>query len=120
MPPEYKTFDAQWALSRLGDDTILLAEVAQLFIEESRTLMAALRSAAARQDAHGVEIAAHTLKGSASNFGATEFCQDALALERSGRRGDSAGIEERLAAFERSAARFLRELEQLVADTIPQ
>ncbi|MGI8742707.1 MAG: Hpt domain-containing protein [Bryobacteraceae bacterium] len=113
---KFLTFDLPWALSRLGDDSSLLAELARLFIEESRTLMPALRAAVEQRDARAIEIAAHALKGSVANFGAREVWQDALALEQSGRGCDLTGIDKRLAAFEQSAARFISEMKMLAGE----
>lgn len=111
--PEFTTFDLRWALSQLGDDSELLAELARLFIEESGTLIPALRAAVEQRDARSIEMAAHSLKGSAANFGAREFCGQALALEQKGREGDLTDVETLLAAFENAAVQFINELNQL-------
>jgi two-component system, sensor histidine kinase and response regulator len=112
---QFQTFDLNWALSHLGNDATLLSELAGLFIQESITLLPALRAAVNQRDARAVETAAHTLKGSASNFGAKDLCRDALALEQSGRDHNFIDIDQRLAAFERSAALFMDDLKALQA-----
>ena len=58
------------------------------------------RVAARDGDAHTLEHTAHTLKGSASSFGAERVRQAAYALEQAGRDGDLDSIERLLDALE--------------------
>ena len=74
-------------LERVGGDAELLAEVSQLFIEDAPRQLQAIRDALNRQDAAALHRAAHTLKGSASNFGAARLVEEAYALEQIGRSG---------------------------------
>lgn len=73
------------ALERLGGDEELLREVAQLFLEEYPVLVSQIRAAVAAGDADGLQRAAHSLKGSVSNFGADAAYHAAFALELIGR-----------------------------------
>ncbi len=93
------TYDRAAALARVSGDADLLRELAGVFREESPRLMAEIREALGRGDARKVEYAAHTLKGSASFFGARDVVEAAFALERMGRAGqlaDGPGAAERL------------------------
>ncbi len=94
------------ALDRVGGDNELLEEVAKLFLDSAPSMLGEVREAVARRDARAVERAAHTLKGSVSNFGAEPAFQAALRLERMGRSGDLFGAEEALAALETEIVRL--------------
>ena len=86
--------DRAVALERLGGDEELLQEVAALFLEEYPSIMSQIHEAAESRNAHRLERAAHTLKGSVSNFGAESAVEAALALEKIGRSGDLTGVGE--------------------------
>ncbi len=111
--PALTQLDMREALLRMGDDSDLLSQIAGVFIEESRTLLPALRSAVQARDARSIEHQAHSLKGSVANFGAREVYELASALEKKGRERDMTGVDEILAALDRSAALLIRELEAL-------
>lgn len=75
------------ALARAEGDRKLLSEMAALFLQTGPALMAALADAIARQDAGGLERAAHSIKSSVGNFGADTAQEAALVLETIGREG---------------------------------
>ena len=75
-------------LARVDGDRELLAEITQIFVEQSRELVGSLRTAAAAGDARAVEQLAHTLRGSVANFGAGEATRLSQALELAARGGD--------------------------------
>ena len=78
-------FDRTQALGRVGGDLELLKEIAQLFLDESASMLDAIEKAIASNDARALERAAHTLKGCVANFD-TGVCFDAaMALETAGR-----------------------------------
>jgi HPt (histidine-containing phosphotransfer) domain-containing protein len=58
--------------------------------------------------------AAHTLKGSAGNFGARAVVQRALELEMTGKRGELSGAETAYAALEEEMARLKEALRKSV------
>ena len=103
------------ALERLGGDEELLQEVAGLFLEEYPTLMAEIHAAVQTGNAHRLERAAHSLKGSVSNFGADCAVQAALGLETIGRSGDLAGAKEALVELEAVMAKLHPSFEQIAA-----
>ncbi|MFN0102058.1 MAG: Hpt domain-containing protein [Bryobacteraceae bacterium] len=85
---ELAKLDCAVALERLGGDEELLREVASLFLDEYPILMNEIRVAASSRDAEALHRAAHSMKGSVSNFGADGVYQAAFALETKGRIGD--------------------------------
>jgi PAS domain S-box-containing protein len=66
----------------------LVAEIAGLFLEDAPTRMRDLRKTFGDGDARGVERAAHAIKGSAGNMGATNMANICQELEEAGASGD--------------------------------
>ncbi len=96
FPNQLAVLDRAIALSRVGGDSELLQEMAQIFLDECPSQMEAVRSAVAARDPRAVERSAHSLKGSVGNFGATMAHQAALALEMLGRRGQLEEVDSAL------------------------
>ena len=90
---ELAKLDCAVALERLGGDEELLREVASLFLDEYPMLLREIRTAASARDAEALQRAAHSMKGSVSNFGAEGVYQAAFALEKKGRAGDLESLE---------------------------
>ena len=76
-------------LRELGDQE-LLAELAELFLEDVPTQLEALQEAIAGCNALSVEQVAHTLKGSCGNMGALRMVTICAELEETARSGDLA------------------------------
>ena len=70
-----------------GDDD-LFCEVVDLFLRDYPERLGNLRQAAGKGDAGGLELAAHSLKGTVSFFGAPELFSLLEKTERSAREGD--------------------------------
>jgi two-component system sensor histidine kinase/response regulator len=77
-------------LARVEGDSGLLREMAELFLKTYPKLLDEIRRAIERQDALALERAAHTLKGSVSNFVAREAFLAATELENMATRRDLA------------------------------
>ena len=105
------------ALDRMGGDTELLGEVARLFLETVPRLLDDIRRAVSRRNSPELGRAAHTLKGSAQNFGATGAVEAAFRLEQMGRAGDLTGVDEALAALETEMQRLEPALVSLATKT---
>ncbi len=78
-------FDRTVALAQVEGDQELLAELVQLFARDCPRLLAELKQAIASGEGVSVERAAHTMKGSASSFGAQQVVALAQQLEEMGR-----------------------------------
>ena len=109
MVPDVVSKDA--LLARLGGDAALLGAMAALFLEEYPRYLAGIRDAVVRHDARELERTAHGLKGSVSNFMASESAQAAQALETMGRAGSLAHAEQALAELEAALGRLRPVLE---------
>ncbi len=81
-------FDREATLHRVDGDRELLREVVDLFREACTDLLAAIDGAIQKQDSLRLRQAAHTLKGEASNFGASATVKASLRLEMMGRDDD--------------------------------
>jgi two-component system sensor histidine kinase/response regulator len=78
-------------LESFGGDAVLLADVIRLFAADAPVRIAQLRAAIAAGDAAAIQAAAHTLRGSAANFGASTLLDAVGALEEAARTGDIPG-----------------------------
>lgn len=86
MPaPSALVLDRAAILDRVGGDTQLLKEIVGLFAEDCPTLLGEIREAFQSGDSARLEQAAHTLKGSVSNFAAPAAMKAAQRLETIGR-----------------------------------
>jgi two-component system, sensor histidine kinase and response regulator len=101
-----------WAVARKqfdgGDDVV--REFIALFREQIPQLMADLRQAIDSNDESLLRRSAHTLKGSASYFGAEPLVQAAFILENVGRDGSIDGAPVALANLERELTQTLAAL----------
>lgn len=113
FPNQLAVLDRAIALSRVGGDSELLQEMAQIFLEECPSQMSAVRVAVAARDAKAVERAAHSLKGSVGNFGATMAHHAALELEMLGRHGRLEEVESALDQLEDAIHQLQPEMENL-------
>jgi len=102
--------DENALLSRYDDDVDLIKEIAELFISDLPTRMSEIKKAIANQDARGLQMAAHSLKGSVGNFNAREAFAAAQALEAAGREGNLSRAETSLPELENSVHLFERGL----------
>jgi two-component system, sensor histidine kinase and response regulator len=75
-------------LARFEGDADLLSEMAELFLKSYPKLLEEIQLAVDRKDAPALERAAHTLKGSVSNFAARDAFDAAMELEKMATRGD--------------------------------
>jgi HPt (histidine-containing phosphotransfer) domain-containing protein len=105
-------FDSRGALERVLGDRKLLEELLNIFRDEYLQRLAEFREALAARDAKSLERAAHSLRGSAGNLGATATAQAAGALEELARNGDLTNAGGSITAVESEVARLLPELEQ--------
>jgi HPt (histidine-containing phosphotransfer) domain-containing protein len=94
-----------------------LRELITIFLDDTPKQLAELEGALASQDAAKVTRAAHTIKGSSGNFGATEFARIACTIEMHGKANDLAAAAAGLPAFKAEFARVAGALKQLAGGT---
>jgi HPt (histidine-containing phosphotransfer) domain-containing protein len=99
-------FDLEGTLKRLGGDTELLADLAQLFEEDSPNWLAKISDAVKSQQAPQVRHAAHALRGLAANFGADRLTTTLFALEDQASTGNLEEAPMLLAQAERETVKL--------------
>lgn len=107
---EDSRIDTAAALELLEGDTELLREVAALFLDDCANRLSRLRDALREGDSKALELAAHSIKGSVSNFAARRAAAAALAVELIARSGDLGGASQACAALEEEVDRVKRAL----------
>jgi CheY-like chemotaxis protein len=110
------SLDWAGALKKLDGDEELLCELAEIFLDQSPALIAAIEAAITSGDAGELRRAAHTLKGSTHVIGGRALAAAALRLESMGREGR---LNEAAAAFAdlgESVARLKPALELAISE----
>jgi PAS domain S-box-containing protein len=105
-PSVEPAFEPNEILARVEGNRELLAELVDIFREESPRMLAELRRCCEAGDTRGVRDAAHALAGCVGNFGASAAADAALALEHIGRDEDLREAGPRLAELEREVERL--------------
>lgn len=93
--------DRSALVSQFDGDVELLQRIVEMFLEDAETLLSGVRDSIERGDSHGLENAAHKLKGSVANFHASTVVDAAFRLETMGHEGDLSVAKEALAALEK-------------------
>ena len=83
-PSERRVFDPAEFLARVGGDRVLGEQVLEAFREDLAGLTETLEEALRRRDRQTLRSAAHALRGSAANLGASGIRDAAAALEDQG------------------------------------
>jgi HPt (histidine-containing phosphotransfer) domain-containing protein len=92
-------------LDQLREDlggTAAVREVIRSFLDETPSVLSALRDAAARADVPSIRRAAHMIKGTSSILGARELSEQCAEIERVGQTGCIADAGSRVIAVEAS------------------
>jgi len=92
-------------LDQLREDlggTPALREVIRSFLDQTPSVLSALRDAAARADIPSIRRAAHMIKGTSSILGARELSEQCAEIERVGQTGFIADAGSRVTAVEAS------------------
>ena len=109
------SFDQGQALDRLGGDTDLLLQIAEIFCQTAPPKLAEIRQALAAGDAGTLTRAAHSLKGSVANFSAGRAWEAARNLEMAGRGGQLDLAKELAVQLEHEVECLLGDLKALQA-----
>lgn len=98
------------ALDAVGGRRDLLTELIDIFFTEYPPTLDEIRQAIERQDAKGLQLSAHKLKGCLRYFGQTLACERAKELEDMGRSGQLEGALPRLEDLDLAVTRLLPSL----------
>jgi CheY-like chemotaxis protein len=102
-----QVYNRREALARTCDDTELLAQIIDIFIEETPALMAQLAGFLDNGDCAGAFSAAHAIKGSSGNLSAAAAATTARCVELAARSGDLAGARAALPALRLAVTELL-------------
>lgn len=80
--------DVDDALQRLGQDEELLAEIAQIYLEDAPAMVQSIHDAASQADARALQRAAHSLKGLTATLSAQPVASASYHLEQMGATGN--------------------------------
>ncbi|WP_088891063.1 Hpt domain-containing protein [Leptolyngbya ohadii] len=81
-----------------GDEPTLVSQIIDCYLQESPSLMAAMREAVSQQNGAALMRAAHSLKSSSQSLGAIRMAEICLELEQMGRSGTMASQDQEIAA----------------------
>jgi len=105
-------------LERAGGDEELLRQIVELFLDSGPRYLEQLESALAQGDAAALQRAAHSLRGAASNFGASAVCTHAQRLEMQGQSQNLALAGPTLRVLGESLEAFQKALRGLVGERV--
>jgi PAS domain S-box-containing protein len=105
-PAGHPAMDLEDVLERIGGNRTLLMELAQLFRNESPGMLSRIKQCIDDDDAAGLEMAAHSLKGACFNLGAEPTASAALVLELKGRTGILKGALPEFEELQRQVGRL--------------
>jgi len=94
------------------EDPAFLRELIDLFISDVADRIAELERALASSDSQLLTRSAHTIKGSCSNFGATELWRISQVMEQQGKAGDFSGAAANVPALKAQYAAVAEALQQ--------
>jgi len=107
--------DLPVVLRRLEDDSELLRELVQLFLDDAGPRLTAIHDAVNSRDAKALQQSAHALKGSAGNLAALGVFAAARELEQIGRSGEWTHAEESYTALQSELERLTAVVVKLLA-----
>jgi len=87
-------------LELVGGEKALVAELIDSFLEEAPPLFTQLRQSVEQGDAAALRMAAHTIKSSSNDFGATTLAELCRELEEMGKNGTLEGAAQLVAQAE--------------------
>jgi CheY-like chemotaxis protein len=98
----------------VGGNPELLRSVIEVYIKSCPDLITQIRSAITGGDGDALRVAAHTLRGAASNFLTASAIETVIRLEQMGRESEFLSAEGELMILEEEIARLAPELRALV------
>jgi HPt (histidine-containing phosphotransfer) domain-containing protein len=103
----------------VGENNDVFTELIDMFLEDAPTLLENMRQAVIQGAAEDLRFAAHSLKSSSAEFGATALCELCRELEAMGKENTLVGAAEKVsqaeALYERVQAALIDIREALAA-----
>jgi PAS domain S-box-containing protein len=115
-----KPLDGQAMRKLLGYGEDVLAEIIEIFVVSAPTSIADMGLALKNSSAADIVIAAHTLKGSCSNFGTSTLRDLCAQIEQLGQKGNIDGAGDLIVSAEKELYRLIKALEPYRKTKVPQ
>ncbi len=109
-PAALPVYNRAEALERAGGDAELMAQIIEIFLEETPPLVAQLADFLAHGNHENAFRAAHTIKGSSANLSAAKLVDAARAVELAARAGELDTARAALPALRAAAAQLFSTL----------
>ncbi len=116
QPLSPEAFDLEKTMETVLGDRGLFQEIAAVFLEELPGHLASIRAGIADRDAEALNRAAHSLKGSAGNFGADQAYAAAYHLEKLGKNGELDKSADGLAKLEEALSVLAAEMKTVLQE----
>ncbi len=111
--PDTPVIDESRLLAEFGDDTEILAELRDLFLEHAPPLYEAISQAVVDQDLAIIARDAHSLKGACATYGAPRLAMVCKVLELAAKNDDWGPINEHLDSFRSEYEQLLQAIGNL-------
>ena len=105
-------------LEQVDNDPEMLAEVIDLFLDDSTKALVEIRNVVSSSDASAIEQCAHKLKGALMTLTAKPAADAARRLEEIGREGDLGQAAETLSALEQQMEELRQQLSTVVKSRV--
>ncbi|MCX6984552.1 MAG: response regulator, partial [Lentisphaerae bacterium] len=111
-------FDVDSLMERISGDREFFEELVKLFIEDTPKHFASLKNAFKDKDVEAIQHIAHTIKGSAGNFGAASLQKVAFSLEQTAKTGNFRKIEHLIDAVEMEFEILKKEIRKIKSGSV--
>ena len=115
MSNSKSAIDLKDVLERVQDDTELLVELLDIFLEDYKEKHKLLEELITHKDFEQIRNVAHSLKGAAGNISATDFHRSFSAMEQFGDESNLDGINKMMLKLEEDFPKLQRSIEEIKA-----
>ena len=111
-------FDVDSLMERISGDREFFEELVKLFIEDTPKHFESIKNAYKGKDVEKIQQIAHTIKGSAGNFGASSLQKVALSLEQTAQAGNLSRIGHLIDAVEMEFEILKKEIRKIKSGSV--
>ncbi len=115
--PIPRVLDRAALFAQFGDDLDLIKAIVPLFLQDAAVMLSSIRDSIASADSLALQLAAHKLKGSVSNFHARPAVAASQRLEDIGKCRNTSGAPQALAVLENEMHRLEAALVDLTRES---
>ena len=115
MPNQNSSIDLKDVLERVQNDTELLIELLDIFLEDYKEKNTQLKELIAKKDFEQVRNVAHSLKGAAGNISAQDFHHSFAAIEQYASENNLDGINEMMGKLQEDFPALQKSIDEIKA-----